>query len=133
MNLYDQNGSFLYIWLTTFHRYFFVEIAFFFLSSMGWSVIYIIQHHGSVFSTILASFPLMIDLISSRTCHSNKNNNKLKNIIDNKNTFWFIDPVTDIIGRFLSWLGSRIFTFGNVSRDTSLIIGQSGLIFFHYI
>ena len=49
------------------------------------------------------------------------------------NTFWFIDPVTDIIGRFLSWLGSRILTFGNVLRDTSLIIGQSGLIFFHYI
>ena len=40
---------------------------------------------------------------------------------------------TLIIGRFLSWLGSRIFTFGNVSRDTSLIIGQSELIFFHYI
>ena len=39
----------------------------------------------------------------------------------------------DIIGRFLSWLGSLIFTFGNVSRDTSLIIGQSGLTFFHYI
>ena len=44
------------------------------------------------------------------------------------NTFWFIDPVTDIIGRFLSWLGSRIFTFGNVSRDTSLIIGQSSFV-----
>ena len=34
----------------------------------------------------------------------------------NLNTFWFIDPVTDIIGRFLLWLGSSIFTFGNVSR-----------------
>ena len=45
------------------------------------------------------------------------------------NTFWFIDPVTDIIGRFLSWLGSRIFTFGNVSRDTSLIIGQRSIHF----
>ena len=42
--------------------------------------------------------------------------------------FWFIDPVTDIIERFLSWLGSRIFTFGNVSRDTSLIIRQSELM-----
>ena len=49
------------------------------------------------------------------------------------NTFLFIDPVTDIIGRFLSWLESRIFTFGNVSRDTSLIIWQSGLIFSHCI
>ena len=38
-----------------------------------------------------------------------------------------------IIERFLSGLGSRIFTFGNVSRDTSLVIRQSGLIFFHYI
>ena len=28
-----------------------------------------------------------------------------------------LDPVTDIIGRFLSWLGSRIFTFGNVSKE----------------
>ena len=36
----------------------------------------------------------------------------------------------NLIGRFLTWLGSRIFTFGNVSRDTSLIIGQSGLTFF---
>ena len=27
---------------------------------------------------------------------------------------WFTDPVTDIIGIFSSWLGSRIFTFGNV-------------------
>ena len=27
-------------------------------------------------------------------------------------TLWFIDPARDIIGRFLSWLGSRIFTFG---------------------
>ena len=25
------------------------------------------------------------------------------------NTFWFIDPVKNIIGRFLSGLGSRIF------------------------
>ena len=49
------------------------------------------------------------------------------------NKFWFIDPITNIIGRFSSWLESIIFTFGNVSRDTSLIIGQSGLIFFHYI
>ena len=48
-------------------------------------------------------------------------------------TFKFIDLVVDIIGRFLSWLGSLIFTFGNVSRDISFIIGQSGLIFFHYI
>ena len=31
-------------------------------------------------------------------------------------TFWFADPVTDTIGRILSWLGSRTFTFGNVSR-----------------
>ena len=54
------------------------------------------------------------------------------NIIINLNTFCFINAVTDIIGRFLSWLRSRIFTFGNVSRDTSLIIRQSGLIFFHY-
>ena len=30
-------------------------------------------------------------------------------------TFWFIKPVTDIIGRSLSWLGSRIFTLDNVS------------------
>ena len=35
-----------------------------------------------------------------------------------------------LIKRFLSWLGLHIFTFGNVSRDTSLVIGQSGLIFF---
>ena len=47
----------------------------------------------------------------------------LQNLSIHLNTFWFIDPVTDIVGRFLSWLGSRIFTFGNVSRDTFLIIG----------
>ena len=44
-------------------------------------------------------------------------------------TFWFIYPVTDIIGRFLSWLWSRTFTFGYVSRDTSLVIGKR-LIFY---
>ena len=41
----------------------------------------------------------------------------------NLKTFWFIDPVTDIIGIFFSlFLTSSIVAFGNVSRDTSLII-----------
>ena len=44
-----------------------------------------------------------------------------------KHVFLFFEKQStfNIIGRFLSWLGSRIFTFGNVSRDTSLIIGQT--------
>ena len=55
---------------------------------------------------------------------------RLENSKIGLNTFWFIDPVTDIIGRFLSWLGSRIHTFDNVSRDTSLIIGYEMSFFF---
>ena len=44
--------------------------------------------------------------------------------------------IKDIIRRFLSWrFGWRIFTFGNVSRDTSFIIGKvwfENLLYSHF-
>ena len=58
-------------------------------------------------------------------------NQSLKQLISNELNRGIVQVISYLVGR--SWLGSRIFTFGNVSRDASLIIGQSGLIFFHYI
>ena len=41
-------------------------------------------------------------ITSSSSVETEKENRK-----KNLNTFWFIDPVTDVIGRFLSWPGSK--------------------------
>ena len=52
----------------------------------------------------------------------------LSDFVPQYHAFHYNQFITCLIGRFLSWFGSRIFTFGNVSRDTSFIIKQSGLI-----